>query len=77
MKEIVCLLSVLVLVSMLLAACGTPAPAATEAPAAPAATEPLRLPRPKPLLLTLPENLPAGLHSRHHCLAEERDQPRL
>src|SRR6266542_4101299 len=40
MKKLFALLSVLVMVSMLLTACGTPAPAATEAPAvAPAVTE--------------------------------------
>lgn len=42
MKKLFALLSVLVLTSMLLAACGTPAPVATEAPAAteaPVATE--------------------------------------
>jgi len=46
MKKLFALLSVFVLVSMLLAACGSPAPVATEAPAAeapaaeaPAATE--------------------------------------
>ena len=38
-KRLFALLSVLVLASMMLAACGAPAPAATEAPAAPAATE--------------------------------------
>ncbi len=38
-KRLFALLSVLVLASMVLAACGSPAPVATEAPAA--ATEPL------------------------------------
>jgi branched-chain amino acid transport system substrate-binding protein len=38
-KRLFAVLSVLVLASMMLAACGAPAPAATEAPAAPAATE--------------------------------------
>ena len=39
MKKLFAMLSVLVMVSMLLTACGSPAPVATEAPAVPAATE--------------------------------------